>query len=86
MVLSVRMPALVSSRRFFNRSKAAPRLGRVFFKASISPTVVLRIMASQSEQMKDAPQVRSMARIRVGMASRMKRGGGRANPKPIYQN
>ena len=68
MVLSVRIEEIVSSRLVLSCSRIAPWRGRVFFNDSTSETVVLRTMASISEQMNEIPRVRKIAVANSSMA------------------
>jgi hypothetical protein len=69
-VFRVRMAEIVASISRFRSSRTAPRLGRVFFSASISAIVVERMIDSKSEHMNDVPTVRMMTNGRTYLGIR----------------
>ena len=67
MVLSVRIAEIVSSRPCLSFSSRRPRPGLARLRASISATVVLRMIASASEHANEMLSVRTIARTSQDM-------------------
>lgn len=66
-VFRLRIAELVSSRPSLYFSNLSPLAGCLFFNASISAVVVLRIIASRIEQSAEMPIVKMMARVNAGI-------------------